>query len=105
MPTMQNDPSFITSTDPGRDIFSVSSPSLNTALEGGGGSPEPPSIHRMRGRPTLCRAADAASATACRKAAVGEEKAAMGADDGGIAEGRADVMGRCERECGMRIGS
>ena len=35
----------------------------------------------------------------------GKEKAAMGADDGGIAEGRADVMGRCERECGMRIGS
>ena len=35
----------------------------------------------------------------------GKEKAAMGADDGGVAEGRADVIGRYERECGMRIGS
>ena len=95
MPVVQNEPSFITSTDPGMDIFSASSPSLNTANEGGGGSPEPPSD----------AAADAASVTARRKTVASEEKAAMGADDGGIAEGRADVMGRCERECGMRIGS
>ena len=53
-------------------------------MEGGGGSPEPPSD----------AAADAASATARRKAAASGEQAAMGADDGGIADGRADVIGR-----------
>ena len=89
MPVMQNELSFITSTDPGNDAFSASSPSLSTAFEGGGGSPEPPSD----------AAADAAANTASRNSSDGEEKATLRAKAEGIAPGRADVIGRFGREC------
>ena len=94
MPVMQNELSFITSTDdrsPGIDTLSASSHHHST----------PPSKAEVAppNEPPLDAAADAAAATANRRSSVGEEKATLGTKAEGIAPGRADVIGRFGREC------